>query len=206
MFLNVKAIIACDEYAEDHYLMFFTKEGIVKKTLISEYESIRQNGKIAISLREGDTLFAVKEVHEDTVIGIAANNSKMVNFRCDEVRPMGRTASGVKGIELSEGEQVVGVTTSLEGTHILAMTTKGFGKLTPALDEDGEPTYRITKRGAKGVTTLKANDKVGDLIAIRAVNLEDPSASSRNAFSGSCICSLSFSSSVISCMFLMDFG
>ncbi len=170
---NVKAIIACDEYAEDHYLMFFTKEGVVKKTLISEYESIRQNGKIAISLREGDTLFAVKEVEEDTIIGIAANNSKMVNFPCNEVRPMGRTASGVKGIELAEGEEVVGVTTSLEGAHILAMTSKGFGKLTPVYDEDGTLMYRITKRGAKGVTTLKANEKVGDLIAVRAINLED---------------------------------
>ena len=170
---NVKAIIACDEYNEDHYLMFFTKEGVVKKTLISEYESIRQNGKIAISLREGDTLFAVKEVHNDTVIGIAANNSKMVNFRCEEVRPMGRTASGVKGIELGENEQVVGVTTSLEGQHILAITSKGFGKLTPVMDEDGELTYRITKRGAKGVTTLKATDKVGDLVGVQAVNLED---------------------------------
>ena len=170
---NVKAIIACDEYNEDHYLMFFTKEGVVKKTLISEYESIRQNGKIAISLREGDTLFAVKEVHNDTIIGIAANNSKMVNFRCEEVRPMGRTASGVKGIELGENEQVVGVTTSLEGKHILAITSKGFGKLTPVMDEDGELTYRITKRGAKGVTTLKATDKVGDLVGVQAVNLED---------------------------------
>ena len=170
---NVKAIIACDEYAEDHYLMFFTKGGVVKKTLISEYESIRQNGKIAISMREGDTLFAVKEVEEDTIIGIAANNSKMVNFKCDEVRPMGRTASGVKGIELADNEEVVGVTTSLEGGHILAMTSKGFGKLTPVYDEDGSLMYRITKRGAKGVTTLKATDKVGDLIAVRAINLED---------------------------------
>lgn len=170
---NVKAIIACDEYAEDHYLMFFTKLGVVKKTLISEYESIRQNGKIAISMREGDTLFAVKEVEEDTIIGIAANNSKMVNFPCNEVRPMGRTASGVKGIDLAEGEEVVGVTTSLEGKHILAMTSKGFGKLTPVLDEEGNMMYRITKRGAKGVTTLKATDKVGDLIAVRAINLED---------------------------------
>ena len=170
---NVKAIIACDEYKENNYLMFFTKQGVVKKTLISEYESIRQNGKIAISLREGDTLFAVKEVEEDTIIGIAANNSKMVNFPCSEVRPMGRTASGVKGIELAEGEEVVGVTTSLEGQHILAMTSKGFGKLTPVLDEEGNLMYRITKRGAKGVTTLKATDKVGDLIAVRAINLED---------------------------------
>ena len=153
--------------------MFFTKQGVVKKTLISEYESIRQNGKIAISLREGDTLFAVKEVEEDTVIGIAASNSKMVNFKCSEVRPMGRTASGVKGIELADNEEVVGVTTSKDGQHILAMTSKGFGKLTPVIDSDGDFTYRITKRGAKGVTTLKATDKVGDLIAVRAVNLED---------------------------------
>ena len=170
---NVKAIIACDDYKEDSYLMFFSKYGVVKKTAISEYESIRQNGKIAITLREGDTLFAVKEITEDTIIGIAANNSKMVNFKAPEVRPMGRTASGVKGIELAEGEEVVGVTTSLEGDHILAMTSKGFGKLTPVIDADGDLTYRITKRGAKGVTTLKATEKVGDLIAVRAINLED---------------------------------
>ena len=153
--------------------MFFTKEGVVKKTPISEYESIRQNGKIAITLREGDTLFSVKEIDDEAIIGIAANNSKMVNFKATEVRPMGRTASGVKGIELADDEYVVGVTTSEEGQHILAMTSKGFGKLTPIYDEDGDLTYRITKRGAKGVTTLKATDKVGDLIAVRAVELED---------------------------------
>ena len=170
---NVKAIIACDDYREDRYLMFFSKEGVVKKTSIKEYESIRQNGKIAITLREGDTLFSVKEINDEAIIGIAANNSKMVNFKATEVRPMGRTASGVKGIELAEGEFVVGVTTSEEGQHILAMTSKGFGKLTPIFDEDGDLTYRITKRGAKGVTTLKATDKVGDLIAVRAVELDD---------------------------------
>ena len=172
---NVKTIIACDEYAEGKYLLFVSKKGVVKKTAIEEYESIRQNGKIAISLREGDTLFAVKEISDDTIVGIAASNSKMVNFKAtnDEVRPMGRTASGVKGIDLAEDEYVVGVTTSLDGDHILAMTSKGFGKLTPVIDADGDLTYRITKRGAKGVTTLKATDKVGDLIAVRAVNLED---------------------------------
>ncbi len=172
---NVKSIIACDEYSEGRYLLFVTKQGVVKKTPIEEYESIRQNGKIAITLREGDTLFAVKEISDDTIVGIAANNSKMVNFKAtnSEVRPMGRTASGVKGIDLADDEFVVGVTTSEEGDHILAMTSKGFGKLTPVVDADGDLTYRITKRGAKGVTTLKATDKVGDLIAVRAINLED---------------------------------
>ena len=172
---NVKSIIACDEYSEGRYLLFVTKEGMIKKTKIEEYESIRQNGKIAIKLREGDTLFAVKEISDDTIVGIAASNSKMVNFKAtnDEVRPLGRDSMGVKGIDLAEDEYVVGVTTSEEGDHILAMTSKGFGKLTPFVDADGDLTYRITKRGAKGVTTLKSNDKVGELIAVRAVNLED---------------------------------
>ena len=104
----------------------------------------------------------------------------MVNFNAnyDEekgegLRAMGRTAAGVKGINLDEGDEVVGATTSKEGSYILAMTSKGFGKLTPVYDEDGELVYRITKRGAKGVTTLKSTDKVGDLITVQAVNLED---------------------------------
>jgi len=161
---NVKSIIACDEYSDEKYLLFFSKQGVVKKTPIKEYESIRQNGKIAITLREGDTLVDVKEINHDTLVGIAASNAKMVNFMADEVRPMGRTASGVKGIDLNDGDTVVGVTTALEGKYILAITTKGFGKMSDATD------YRQTKRGAKGVSTLKVTDKIGDLIAIRAVN------------------------------------
>lgn len=164
---NVKCIIAVDEYKDDRYLLFFTKGGVVKKTPVKEYESIRQNGKIAITMKEGDQLFSVKEIDGDSIIGIAASNSKMVNFMASEVRPMGRTASGVKGIELSEGEEVVGVTTSLEGRYILAMTSKGFGKMSDATE------YRQTKRGAKGVSTLKATDKVGDLVAVRAVNADE---------------------------------
>ena len=161
---NVKAIIACDDYADDRFLLFFSREGVVKRTPIKEYESIRQNGKIAITLREGDTLVDVKEIEGDSVIGIAASNAKMVNFLATEVRPMGRTASGVKGIDLTEEDHVIGVTTSREGKYILAITEKGFGKMSDASD------YRQTKRGAKGVTTLKVTDKIGHLIAIRAVN------------------------------------
>ena len=161
---KVMSIIATDEYKENEYLMFFTKDGIVKKTPITEYELIRQNGKIAISLREGDELLSVKIVDEDTIVGIAASNGKMVNFYSNEVRPMGRTASGVKGIELGEGEYAVGVTTSKEGLYILAITDKGYGKMSIATD------YRKTKRGAKGVATLKATEKVGNLVAVRAVD------------------------------------
>ena len=186
---NVKSIIAVNEYRDDRYLMFFTVEGIVKRTPLKEYESIRQNGKIAITLREGDNLLNVKQVSEknelpefadengeynqDLLVGIAASNGKMVNFPVNEVRTMGRSASGVKGIELGAGARVIGCTAAYEGDHILVVTDKGYGKMTKAIDDDGEPTYRITKRGTKGVSTLKASDKVGTLVAVRAVNLED---------------------------------
>ena len=161
---KVMSIIEVDEYNEDKFLMFVTKEGIVKRTAIKEYESIRQNGKIAITLRDGDELLNVKIIEDDTIVGIAASNGKMVNFYANEVRPMGRTASGVKGIELDEGDEAVGVTTSKEGLYILAITDKGYGKLSIATD------YRKTKRGAKGVATIKATDKVGQLVSVRAVD------------------------------------
>ena len=186
---SVKSIIAVNEYRDDRYLMFFTTEGIVKRTPLKEYESIRQNGKIAISLREGDNLLNVKQVSEkielpefadeegnytqDLLVGIAASNGKMVNFPVNEVRPMGRSASGVKGIELGEGAKVVGCTAGYEGDHILVVTDKGYGKMTKVVDDDGEQTYRITKRGTRGVSTLKATEKVGNLVAVRAVNIED---------------------------------
>ncbi|MFA6851838.1 MAG: DNA gyrase subunit A, partial [Bacilli bacterium] len=166
----VKAIIACDEYREDRYLFFVTEKGLIKKTYIKEYESIRQNGKIAIGLREDDMLLAVREIEENTIVGIAASNGKMVNFFADETRPMGRSASGVKGIDLVDGETVVGVTTELGGNKILVLTDKGFGKMTDRVDEEGNQIYRLTKRGAKGVSTLKITDKVGKLVAVRAVN------------------------------------
>ena len=207
---NVKSIIAVNKYYDYRYLMFFTKKGIVKRTPISEYESIRQNGKIAITLREGDNLLAVKEIQEksiangtidpernyytmsvgedgvakfdkvedpkqedigsyfvDTIVGIASSEGKMVNFPVDEVRPMGRTASGVIGIDLSDDAEAVGITAEYEGELILVVTDKGFGKMTNYSE------YRITKRGAKGVSTLKSTDKVGKIVAVRSVSPED---------------------------------
>ena len=191
---SVKAIIAIDEYKEGRFFMFYTADGIVKRTPVSEYESIRQNGKIAITMREGDALIAVKEVSEyfegqvdkdgnpvKLITGIAANNGKMVNFPVDEVRPMGRTASGVKGIELDGEDKAVGCVASYEGDKILVITDKGFGKLTNFFDEDGEPVYRITKRGTKGVLTIKENDKIGKIIDVRAVNGDEDLMAITNA-------------------------
>ena len=207
---NVKSIIAVDEYLDYRYLMFFTKDGIVKRTPISEYESIRQNGKIAITLREGDNLLTVKEVQSkrkadgefdpelnyytmtldennaatfnkvenpkaedmdqyyvDVVVGIASSEGKMVNFPVEEVRPMGRTASGVIGIDLNDGVEAVGVTAAYEGELVLVVTDKGYGKMTHFSE------YRITKRGAKGVSTLKSTDKVGKIVTVRSVSSDD---------------------------------
>ena len=207
---NVKSIIAVNKYYDYRYLMFFTKKGIVKRTPITEYESIRQNGKIAITLREDDNLLAVKEIQEksvangtidperqyytmtlaengeatfhpvadpkqeeignyfvDTIVGIASSEGKMVNFPVAEVRPMGRTASGVIGIDLNEGAEAVGITAEYEGELVLVVTDKGFGKMTNYSE------YRITKRGAKGVSTLKSTDKVGKIVAVRSVSSDD---------------------------------
>ena len=161
---NVKAIIQADEYSENGFLFFVTKNGIVKRTAVKEFESIRQNGKIAISLKDNDTLLDVKLTDGNTIIGIAASNGKMVKFDENEVRPMGRTAAGVKGMNVSDGSICVGVTTSLEGQYVLSITEKGYGKMSLFSE------YRQTSRGAKGVITIKSNDKIGNLVAVRAVN------------------------------------
>lgn len=161
---HVKAIIPVDAYGEDRYLFFVTVNGIVKRTAIKEFASIRQNGKIAIGLKEGDMLLDVKCTDGDTLLGIAADNGKMVKFNEQDVRPMGRTAAGVKGMNVSDGAKVIGVTSSLEGKYILAITDKGSGKMSEFAD------YRLTKRGTKGVLTIKSNEKVGTLVNISAVD------------------------------------
>lgn len=160
---KVKAIINIDVYEENSFLFFITTDGIVKRTSVTEFASIRQNGKIAITLKEGDTLLDVKHTDGNAYIGIASSKGKMVKFHEDNVRCMGRTASGVKGMN-TDGGHVVSATTSLEGKYILAITEKGYGKMSPVDD------YRLTSRGTKGVITVNTTDKNGALVAMRAVN------------------------------------
>ncbi|MDD3206948.1 MAG: DNA gyrase subunit A [Bacilli bacterium] len=160
---RIMSIISLDAYSEEQYLFFVTVNGVVKRTQLSEFSSIRQNGKIAISLKEGDTLLDVKCTDGNALIGLASSNGKMVKFNETDVRPMGRTAAGVKGMSTA-GSEVVSATTSLEGALILAITQRGYGKMSPA------ESYRLTKRGAKGVLTINTTDKNGKLVALRAVN------------------------------------
>ncbi|MEG1638953.1 MAG: DNA gyrase subunit A, partial [Erysipelotrichaceae bacterium] len=160
---KVRALIAMKKDCESEYLFFVTKQGIVKRVSMSEFTSIRQNGKIAITLREDDELVGVKETNGNDEIIIAGANGKAVHFFEDGVRPMGRTASGVKGFNV-DGSYVVGVATNREGMYLLSVSENGYGKRT-AIDE-----YRLTTRGAKGVKTINITEKTGQLVNVRAVN------------------------------------
>lgn len=160
---KVKALVPVKPESESAYLLFVTKNGLVKRTPMTEFDSIRQNGKIAITLKEDDELMGVKETTGDDEIIIAGSNGKAVRFHEDGIRPMGRTASGVKGFNV-DGSEVVGVATSRDGTHLLAVSQNGYGKRTP-IEE-----YRLTTRGAKGVKTINITEKTGDLVSVRAVN------------------------------------
>ena len=156
-------IQAMSPHNEDTKFFFFvTKEGTVKRVASEEFDSIRQTGKIAIMLREGDELMAVRQTDGNNEIIIGASNGKAVRFSEQDVRPMGRTAMGVIGFNL-DGSEVVGVATDKAGQYILSITKKGYGKKT-ALSE-----YRLTKRGAKGVISINITERNGELVALRAV-------------------------------------
>ena len=160
---KVLSVIPISEYKEDNYLFFATKQGTVKRTAVLEFESIRQNGKKAIVMREDDALIGVKLTNGEALICIAADNGKQVCFKENDVRIMGRSATGVRGMMLNENENAVSITTSLEGKYVLSITEHGYGKMT--LGED----YRLTSRGTKGVYTINATEKTGKLIATKAV-------------------------------------
>lgn len=159
---KVKAMSAVSTDSKNAFFVFSTKEGLVKRVAVSEFESIRQSGKIAISLRDGDELIAVKQTTGDDEVIIAGANGKAVRFHENDVRPMGRNAAGVRGFNV-DGSEVIGMTTDKEGEYILAVTQGGYGKKSPLED------YRLTNRGAKGVKTINITEKNGPLVSMRAV-------------------------------------
>ena len=148
---------------ESKYLVFITKNGVVKRTSLDEFANLRSSGKIAITLREDDELISVKKTTGENEIIIGASNGRMVRFVENEVRVMGRTASGVRGIDL-DNAIVVGGDVICEGQKVLVVTEKGYGKMTP-IEE-----YRLTRRGSKGVKALNVTDKNGNLVTLCAVN------------------------------------
>lgn len=155
------------------YLFFVTKNGLCKRVEAKEFESIRQSGKIAITMKEDDELVTVKPTLGDEEIIIAASNGKAVRFNERGVRAMGRNASGVRGMNV-DGSTVIGACTSKEGAQILVVSKYGYGKKTPVEE------YRITSRGAKGVKTININESNGELVALKAVNGDEDALIMRN--------------------------
>lgn len=160
---KINSVISMDSYGENDFLLFATKKGVVKRCLASDFERIQANGKIAIGLREGDELLDVKHTNGSALVSLGSSGGKVCTFYETDVRCMGRTASGVKGMDIAEDEDVVGVVTSCEGSKIFSLSENGYGKIS-----DGTQ-YRITSRGSKGVKTIKEGEKNGALIAIRTV-------------------------------------
>ena len=160
----ISAIIPVKEFNDEEFLFFATRSGVVKRTTLSAFGHIRTNGLIALSLREDDELIGVRKTSGNDDIIIASSGGKAVWFEETEVRPMGRTAAGVRGIFLEEGEVAVGMEMVTMDQEILVVTENGFGKRTSIQE------YRKIKRGGKGVKTLTITEKNGTLVAMKAVN------------------------------------
>ena len=175
-FINVKGLND-QEYVEKHYLIFATKNGLMKKTTLEAYSHPRANGIIALGLRDGDQLIGVTLTDGESEMLIASHNGKVVRFPENTVRPMGRSASGVRAIKLDEDgvDSAVGMICVEKGSNktVLVISEKGFGKRTALDDENGEPIYRVTNRGGRGVKTMNLTDKTGLLIGIDAVTDDD---------------------------------
>lgn len=180
---KVKAFICTQdlkdkEYINSHNLVMVTKQGQVKKTSLEKYSKPRVNGVAAITIKEGDELLEAKLTNGESQIILAVKSGKLVRFEETKTRPMGRTASGVRGITLKDDtDEVIGMVTvdkdNVNDSQILVVTENGYGKRTKLVDDDGEDVYRITNRGGKGVKTLNITEKTGKLISINAVTDAD---------------------------------
>ena len=163
---NISSIISLSADNEEYkYLVFVTRQGLVKRTELSEFDNIRKSGKIAIGLKDDDELIYVGVTTGNDEIAIGANNGRMVRFNEDEVRVMGRSASGVKGIEL-EDSKVIGAEVIKPGQLILIVTENGYGKKSE-IEE-----YRLTHRGSKGVKALNITEKNGMMVALDCVDAD----------------------------------
>ena len=159
---RVNAVIQINREEECKYLLFATEGGVVKKTLISEFANIRNSGKICISLRENDKLIDVKKTTGNDLVLLGSDSGRMVKFNEDEIRVMGRTASGVRGISL-DGSKCICSEIVKEDDTILLVTEKGYGKQTKVSE------YRQTRRGSKGVKAMNITDKNGSLVSVKIV-------------------------------------
>ncbi|MED3688494.1 DNA gyrase subunit A [Peribacillus butanolivorans] len=163
----VNAIIPVKEFVDDWYLFFTTRHGISKRTPLSSFANIRNNGLIALGLREDDELISVRLTNGEKQIIIGTKAGMMIRFPETDVRTMGRTAAGVKGISLRADDEVVGMEILEENEEVLIVTKNGYGKRTSAEE------YRIQSRGGKGIKTCNVTEKNGELIAVKTVTGEE---------------------------------
>ena len=164
---RVQAVIPVNEFEEDKYLLMCTKSGLVKKTPLEEYQNIRKGGLIAINLRDGDEVIGVQLTDGDMEVLLASYKGMCIRFHESHVRPMGRAAMGVRGIQLDEDDYVIDMGLVFREGQILTISENGYGKRTP-IDE-----YRSQKRGGRGIITMKITEKTGNLVALKVVNEDD---------------------------------
>jgi DNA gyrase subunit A len=164
---KVTAVIPIKEFDDDKYMVFATKNGIVKKTPLSEYCNPRKNGLQAISLNDGDELIGVRLTEGKDDIILVTKGGYSVRFNEDDVRSMGRTAHGVKGISLTDNDRLIGMELAREDADLLIVSEQGYGKRTPIRD------YSVQKRGGKGLKTYRITKKTGGIVGIRVVDERD---------------------------------
>ena len=163
---KITAVIPISNFAEGKYLLMATQKGFIKKTALTEYNSARKTGLQAITLKDEDELIAVRLTDGEDNVVLVTTDGLCITFSEQDVRPMGRTAQGVIGIKLGDGDKVIGMESIIDGAKatLLAITENGFGKRTD-LDE-----YRVQKRGGRGVITYKVTQKTGKLVGIRVTD------------------------------------
>ncbi len=164
---TITAVIPVKEFTEEAYLFMATQRGTVKRTALSEYDTARKGGLIALALDEGDDLIGVRQVLPGEEIILGTVRGKAIRFPVEDVRPMGRPARGVKGITLAPGDSVVTMDAVSNGTEVLTITTNGLGKRTPVAD------YPVHSRGGKGVLNFHLTPRTGEVVGLRVVRPED---------------------------------
>ena len=164
---RIQTMIDVQDFNPDRYLFFVTKQGMVKRTALSEFMSIRRVGLLAITLREDDELIGVRLTRGEGEIILGTRKGLAIRFKEEEVRPMGRTASGVKGIDLAPDDVVIGADEVSPDCYVLTVTRHGFGKRSPISE------YRLQSRGGKGIKTYQPSEKVGELSGLTVVKEDD---------------------------------
>ena len=164
---KITAVIPIDEYRDGEYLFMATRKGLVKKTPLKEYANVRKTGLAAITLREDDELIEVKYTDNDRDVLLATKYGQCIRFSEKDVRPTGRTSMGVRGMNLTDHDEIIGMQLDSQGTHLLIVSERGMGKRT-SMNE-----FTTQNRGGKGVKCYKITEKTGNVVGIKAVNEEN---------------------------------